>query len=89
MDDCARRGDKEGFQKCKQERDSYYKVKTNEGSMKHMMHKDAERMSREQFCSKYGDENGEFWDNVNGPLDEDNARVDPILIKALNRMPDN
>ena len=27
MDDCARRGDKEGFQKCKAERDSYHKIK--------------------------------------------------------------
>ena len=58
------------FLKCKEERDSYYKVKTNEGSMKHQMHKDAERMSREQFCSTYGDEHGEFWDNIMGDLDE-------------------
>ena len=68
MDDYAKRGMKDEFQKCKAERDSYYKVKTNEGSMKHMMHKDAERMSREAFCEKYGDEHGEFWDNIN--LDE-------------------
>ena len=27
LDDCARRGDKEGFQKCKAERDSYHKIK--------------------------------------------------------------
>ena len=70
MDDCARRGDKEGFQKCKAERDSYHQVKTNEGSMKRQMEADAERMSREKFCDTYGDEHGEFWDNINGPLDE-------------------
>lgn len=58
------------FKKCKDERDSYYKVKTNEGSMKDAMWRDAERMSREQFCSKWGDENGEFWDNIMGDLDE-------------------
>jgi hypothetical protein len=27
MDDCDRRGDKDGFQKCKAERDSYHKIK--------------------------------------------------------------
>jgi hypothetical protein len=42
----------------------------DEGSMKDIMHADAERMTREQFVSKYGDENGEFWDNIMGDLDE-------------------
>ena len=41
-----------------------------EGSMKHMMHADAERMSREEFVDKYGEEDGEFWDNIMGELDE-------------------
>jgi hypothetical protein len=41
-----------------------------EGSMKRQMEADAERMSREQFCDKYGDEHGEFWDNIMGDLDE-------------------
>jgi hypothetical protein len=41
-----------------------------EGSMKDIMHDDAEKMTREQFVSKYGDENGEFWDNIMGDLDE-------------------
>jgi hypothetical protein len=76
MDDCARRGDKEGFQKCKAERDSYYKVNTNEGSMKRQMEADAERMSREQFCDTYGDEHGEFWDNIN--LDESTIGQDIV-----------
>jgi hypothetical protein len=47
-----------------------------EGSMKHMMHKDAERMSREKFCAKYGDEYGEFWDNIMGDLDEGFKEMD-------------
>jgi len=41
-----------------------------EGSTKHQMHADAERMTREQFCEKYGDEHGEFWYNIMGDLDE-------------------
>jgi len=95
MDDCARRGDKEGFQKCKAERDSYYRVKMDEGSMKQWLWNEAERMDRDAFvgnADEYGmtaEEAAEWWDSINGPLDEDNARVDPILIKALNRMPDN
>jgi hypothetical protein len=51
----------------------------DEGSMKDIMHADAERMSREQFVEKYGDENGEFWDNIMGDLDEGD---DPNLAKA-------
>ena len=42
-----------------------------EGSVKHMMHKDAEKMSRAEFVEKYGTEHGEFWDNINGDLNED------------------
>ncbi len=41
-----------------------------EGQVKHMMHKDAERMSRAEFVDKYGVEHGEFWDNINGELSE-------------------
>jgi hypothetical protein len=41
-----------------------------EGSVKHMMHKDAEQMSRAEFVDKYGVEHGEFWDNIMGELDE-------------------
>lgn len=49
-----------------------------EGSMKHMMHADAERMSREQFVDKYGDEHGEFWDNIMGDtLDENDDKKLP------------
>ena len=44
-----------------------------EGSMKHMMHADAERMSREEFVDEYGEEHGEFWDNIMGELDEGKA----------------
>ena len=42
----------------------------NEGEMKRQMEADAERMSRAKFCAKYGDEYGEFWDNVCGELSE-------------------
>jgi hypothetical protein len=42
----------------------------NEGAMKDMMHADAERMSREDFVEKHGEEHGEFWDNIMGDLDE-------------------
>jgi hypothetical protein len=43
--------------------------KLKEGQMKDMMHKDAERLSREKFLDKYpGD--GYFWDNINKDLDE-------------------
>ena len=44
-----------------------------EGSMKDQMHNDAERMSRQQFCSKYGDEHGEFWDDIMGDIDESSS----------------
>jgi len=47
-----------------------------EGSMKRQMEADAERMSREKFCSKWGDEYGEFWDNIMGDLDEGYAEMD-------------
>ena len=44
-----------------------------EGAMKHEMMKNAERMSLVQFIERYGDEDWirEFWNNVNGPVDED------------------
>ena len=69
------------FQKCKAERDSYYKVRNEttgygsmvgEGEMKRAMHADAERMTLEQFVEKYGDEEWirEFWNNIMGDLDE-------------------
>ena len=41
-----------------------------EGSMKRQMEADAERMSRDKFCAKYGDEYSEFWDNISGELSE-------------------
>jgi hypothetical protein len=44
----------------------------SEGSMKDMMHRDAERMSREDFVEKHGEEHGEFWDAIMGDLDEGN-----------------
>ena len=42
-----------------------------EGQMKKQMHSDAEHMSLEAFCNKYGDESWvkEFWNNIN-ELDE-------------------
>lgn len=44
-------------------------TKLKEGQMKEMMHKDAERLSREKFLDKYPGE-GYFWDNINKDLDE-------------------
>jgi len=68
------------FQKCKAERDSYFKIRNEtmgygslgEGQMKQEMHKAAERMTLTQFINRYGDEEWirEFWNNVNGPMDE-------------------
>lgn len=54
---------------------------TVEGSMKDIMHDDAERMSREEFVDKYGDENGEFWDNIMGDLESD----DTMDVKINNK----
>jgi hypothetical protein len=47
-------------------------IPMEEGSMKHAMHADAERMSLEQFVDKYGDEEWirEFWNAIMGDLDE-------------------
>jgi hypothetical protein len=45
------------------------KESVDEGSVKQMMHKDAERMSRDKFVEKYPGE-GYFWDSVSGPVDE-------------------
>ena len=42
----------------------------DEGQVKQQMHKDAERMTRDDFVAKYGTEHGEFWDNINGELSE-------------------
>lgn len=67
-----------------------------EGQVKQEMHKAAERMSLEQFVERYGDEEWvrEFWNNVNGPLDEGNiedlekniasAAVKPIPMEEDN-----
>jgi len=50
-----------------------YGTLVGEGQMKRDMHKAAERMSLAQFIERYGDEDWirEFWNNVNGPVDED------------------
>jgi hypothetical protein len=40
-----------------------------EEGIKQLMHKDAERMSREKFVEKYPGE-GYFWDKISGPVDE-------------------
>ena len=44
----------------------------DEGQIKQQMHKDAERMSRDDFMELYGNESwvGEFWDNINEELSE-------------------
>lgn len=46
--------------------------KVDEGMMKHAMMADAEKMTLEQFCDKYGDDDEikEFYQSVNGDLDE-------------------
>lgn len=52
----------------------------DEGSMKELMWKDAERMTRDQFCEKWGKDHGDFWDSISGDLDEgtmDNAEKHP------------
>ena len=43
-----------------------------EGQMKEKMHRDAEKMSLEAFCNRYGDEDWvkEFWHSINDDLDE-------------------
>jgi hypothetical protein len=43
-----------------------------EGQMKEMMWRDAERMTLDQFVTKYGDEEWvrEFWNNIMGDIDE-------------------
>lgn len=48
------------------------KKQLNEGMTKQAMHDDAEKMSLEAFCNKYGDEDWvkEFWHNINDDLDE-------------------
>ena len=53
-----------------------------EGSMKDAMWKDAERMSREEFVDKWGNENGEFWDNIMG---EEIEQVDELKTGTLLR----
>lgn len=47
-------------------------IPMEEGQMKQMMHADAERMTLEQFVSKYGNEDWvrEFWNNIMGDIDE-------------------
>ena len=55
---------KETFKKAVRDKES-----VEEGQMKQMMHKDAERMTREKFVEKYPGE-GYFWDKVSGPVDE-------------------
>ena len=50
-----------------------YPVK--EGSTESQMHKDAERMSRKQFCEKYGAGDGAFWDSVNSDTNEGAERT--------------
>lgn len=47
-------------------------VTVNEGQMKELMWRDAERMTLDQFVAKYGDEDWvrEFWNNIMGDIDE-------------------
>jgi hypothetical protein len=59
----------------------------DEGAMKHAMHKDAEEMSLEQFCDQYGDEDWvkEFYNNINGPLDEEDQMAESGLQAYLGK----
>jgi hypothetical protein len=52
-----------------------------EGQTKHAMWADAERMTREQFCDKWGDEHGEFWDNIMADPEE---QIDEIAQRDPN-----
>jgi hypothetical protein len=60
------------YAKVKDERDSYYKVNTNEGAMKRWLESQALRMSKDRFVSNAGEygmsdqEAEEFWHNING-----------------------
>jgi hypothetical protein len=47
-------------------------VTVNEGQMKELMWRDAERMTLDQFVDKYGDEDWvrEFWNAIMGDIDE-------------------
>ena len=58
----------------------------SEGAVKHMMHKDAEKMSRAEFVDKYGTEHSEFWDNINDELSEDQGAGE-VLVKAADEAP--
>jgi hypothetical protein len=58
----------------------------SEGTVKHLMHKDAEKMSRDEFVEKYGVEHGEFWDNIMGELSEDQGAGE-VLAKAADEAP--
>jgi hypothetical protein len=51
------------------------------------MHKDAEEMGLEQFCDKYGDEDWvkEFYNNINGPLDEEDQMAESGLQAYLGK----
>ena len=55
----------------------------DEGQMKELMWRDAERMSLEQFVEKYGDEDWvrEFWNNIMGDLDE--SRINEGSMKDM------
>jgi len=57
---------------------------TLESSMKHQMMADAERMSLQQFCEKYGNEAWvkEFWENAGGQMDEDQQMMEYLKRKA-------
>jgi hypothetical protein len=55
-----------------------------EGSMKDIMHDDAERMSRKQFVSRYGADHGEFWDNIMGDIDDLEEALDPEQKQQLD-----
>jgi hypothetical protein len=78
MDDLAKR-----VKTTAEERDNYYKVKTNEGSMKQWLWNEAERLDRDRFIANAGEygmsdeEAAEWWDDING-VDESGIGQDLV-----------
>jgi hypothetical protein len=62
-------------------------IPMEEGQMKELMWRDAERMSLEQFVDKYGDEEWirEFWNAIMGDLDE--AKYQGREVRLNKKMP--
>ena len=66
-----------------------YGTLVGEGSMKKEMHEVALQLSLEQFKERYGDEDWieEFWRVSNDEPKQVKENIDPIIVKALEKMP--